>query len=238
MKPQEDIGSLIKTKLQSVEKASNEPTWERIQHSLEERKKKRRFAFYIKTGLAVLLLIISTLFMFNYVNTSTENTITSQEEILVKTDNQDLVIKKDKEATEVAIPTTTTSKNNTTENLDVSSNQNQEKATEKTTTQNSENLDLKTKMEHREDKKEVITVASKSKENSSQISVSKEASKNSIALDTIVNRNDVPVTQTTQKVYYYYNSKDGQEMSSTNKKVIDSIVKMNQKKQDSLKIKI
>lgn len=237
MKPQEDIGSLIKTKLQSVEKASNEPTWEKIQHSLEERKKKRRFAFYIKTGLAVLLLMISALFMFNYVNTSTENTITSQEEILVKTNNQDLVIKKDKETTEVAIPTTTISKNNTIENLDVSSNQNQEKAIEKTTTQNSENLDLKVKSERREGKKEVITAVSKSKENNSQINVSKEASKNSIALDTIVNRNDVPVTQTTQKIYYYYNSKDGQEMSSTNKKVIDSIVKMNQKKQDSLKTK-
>jgi hypothetical protein len=237
MKPQEDIGSLIKTKLQSVEKASNEPTWEKIQHSLEERKKKRRFAFYIKTGLAVLLLMISALFMFNYVNTSTESTITSKEEPLLKTDNQDLVIKKEKETTEVAIPTTTISKNNTIESLGANSNQNQEKITETTTTQNSEDLDLKTKSEHVEDKTEAITMTSKSKENSSQTNVSKEASKNSIALDTVVNRNDVPVTQTTQKIYYYYNSKNGQEMSSTNKKVIDSIVKMNQKKQDSLNIK-
>ena len=235
MKPQEDIGSLIKTKLQSAEKASNEATWERIQHSLEERKKKRRFAFYIKAGLTVLLLIISSLFLFNYMSTSPENTIVSQEGIHLKTDNQEAIdIEKDKGAIEVTTHTTT-SKDNGIKNSDVNNSQDQEIPKEDVVTQISNDLNLKTKSEHVKDKTEAITVASKSKENSSQISVSKEASKNSKAFDTIVNRNDVPVTQTTQKVYYYYNSKNGQEMSSTDKKVIDSIVKINLKKQDSLK---
>lgn len=59
---------------------------------------------------------------------------------------------------------------------------------------------------------------------------------NTIDQDTIVNRNDVPVTHTTKKIYYYYNSKNGQEISSPNKSVIDSIVKANEPKQDSLKM--
>ncbi|MFT5890563.1 MAG: chromatin remodeling complex protein RSC6 [Dokdonia sp.] len=236
MKPQEDIGSLIKTKLQSAERASNEATWERIQHSLEQRKKKRRFAFYIQLGLVGLLLIISALFMFNYVSTSTENTIVFQKETPIETDSQEIIgIEKDKASIEAIVHSTTIPKNNDVKNLDASRNQDQETFKENTVTQISKDLDLKTKNERIEDKTEAITVAVKSKENASKISVSKEASKNSKALDTIVNRNDVPVTQTTQKIYYYYNSKNGQEMSSTDKKVIDSIVKMNQKKQDSLK---
>ena len=88
MKPEEDIGSLIKTKLQSAQKASKESTWEQIQHSLEERRKKRRMAFYYKLGSVGLLILLGALFIFNYVYMDTESTTASQKEMYSKSDSQ------------------------------------------------------------------------------------------------------------------------------------------------------
>lgn len=225
MKPQEDIGSLIKTKLQSAKKASNEATWERIQHSLEERKRKRRNAFYIKLGSAGLLLIIGALFMFNYSDIITNSTTTSQEETHSKIDDQKIIEAEESKSSSLPSQTIKVSTNTDVNNLDASNLQNQEASKGSTTSIINDSI------------KETIFKTEISKENLHPLNVLKGSSKNAKALDTIVNRNDVPVTQTTQKVYYYYNSKNGQEMSSTNKKVIDSIVEINQKKRDSLKTK-
>lgn len=41
--------------------------------------------------------------------------------------------------------------------------------------------------------------------------------------------------QRTEKVYYYYNSKDGQEVMTKDKKVIDSVMQANNTRTDSLK---
>jgi cytoskeletal protein RodZ len=73
MKPQEDIGSFIKTKLQSTEKPSNEETWDRIQSSLKERKKKKRFVFFLRWGAGIALLSIIGFFILNN-NIDTSNT--------------------------------------------------------------------------------------------------------------------------------------------------------------------
>lgn len=233
MKPQEDIGGLIKTKLQSAERTSNEPTWERIQNSLEERKKKRRFAFYIKLGSVVLLFMISAVFILTYTSTNTENTVISQEEIHPKSDHQNVItIETNKEIKKAAVHATATSKNNEVNPSETSYLIDQEITEENSITPISKRLDTKTKKEDIEDK----TVVTENKKNTPQAITSEDIKKIKV-LDTIVNRNDVPVTQTTQKVYYYYNSKNGQEVRNTDKKVIDSIVAMNQRKQDSLKSK-
>lgn len=43
------------------------------------------------------------------------------------------------------------------------------------------------------------------------------------------------IAERTEKVYYYYNSKDGQEVMTTDVKIIDSITKVNYARQDSLR---
>jgi len=241
MKSQEDIGSLIKTKLQATEKVSNEATWERIQHSLEERKQKRRFAFYIKLGSAGLLVLIGVLFMINYNDHPTVNTTVSKEKTTIENTDTRAVSTEEKASHEVApdVTTDTDSKNNE-ENLvqDLQINKKQETPTSKsvvksTTTQKESNIKEQPSKGKTKNASNVVVIPKE--KNPKTTSPLHTATKTKVT-DTIVNRNDVPVTQTTQKVYYYYNSKDGQEMKTTNKKEIDSIVKANQIKTDSLKI--
>lgn len=227
MKPEEDIGSLIKTKLQAAQRASKEPTWERIQHSLEERRKKRKIAFYFKVGSFMLLLLLGSLFMFTYLDIDTNNTTVSPSDIQEKVG--------DEKSNEVSVNHTDrkeTSTNNDANNLKVNTSVDQETQLNTITKEvdgNLKNIDVSNKI-----KNQTKTVTSN--ENTSHTNSIRQIT-NETVLDTIVNRNDVPVTQTTQKVYYYYNSRNGQEMSSTSKKVIDSIVEINLKKRDSLKVK-
>lgn len=240
MKPEEDIGSLIKSKLQSAQKASKEATWERIQHSLEERRRKRRVSFYFKVGSAGLLILLGALFVFTYVSMNTESTIITQEEAYSTSDSQKTVsTKKSNEISENFIQIEGVSKNKNENNLEVSSTSDQEISEKRHTAVISIDFDkdLEKSQSGNKTKTQVETIANNENNENTPNSNSPNATKNEKALDTIVNRNDVPVTQTTQKVYYYYNSKNGQEISSTNKKVIDSIVEVNHKKQDSLKAK-
>lgn len=233
MKSQEDIGSLIKTKLQATEKASNEATWGRIQHSLEERKQKRRFAFYIKLGSAGLLVLIGALFMINYSSHSTIKTTVSEEKINIENIDTKTTFIEEKASYGVApdVTTDTVSKSNEVKDLQIDTQQETPttKVVVKTT---SEENATEIKEKPTKDASKVITIPKKKHPKASSPLHTIE---NTMDMDTIVNRNDVPVTQTTQKVYHYYNSKDGQEMKTTNKKEIDSIVKANQIKTDSLK---
>lgn len=229
MKPEEDIGSLIKTKLQSAQKASKESTWERIQHSLEERRKKRRIAFYYKVGAAGLLVLLGALFMLNYISTDTEPTI-SKKDIYSTTDTpitDELHISTDAE---------NVSENKNITNLGTTNAVHQEVFEKKQMTTISEDFNETSKIDQTASNTKIKNEIVASNDTISFTNLSPKT-KNTKAADTIINRNDVPVTQTTQKVYYYYNSKNGQEVSSTNKRVIDSVVEINQKRKDSLQMK-
>ncbi len=235
MKPEEDIGSLLKTKLQSVQKASKEPAWEKIQHSLEERRKKRRMAFYFKIGSAGLLILLGVFFMFTYVHIDTENATVSQEEGYSTSNSQKTIgIEKRTNVLETPKDIKIVSENKDVNNLEGNKAAHQEMPQEKYRKAISNAFDETLENNEAENKTntQVETAAHTKK---TPFTNAPLETNNEKTLDTIINRNDVPVTQTTQKVYYYYNSKNGQEMSSTNKKVIDSIVEVNQKKQDSLK---
>ena len=248
MKPQEDIGELIKTKIQSSEKTSDEATWERIQHSLEERRRKRRFAFYLKLGSASLLVLIGIFITLNYfsndniettpsenlpqskIETPKETSITNEESQDIRSDitiDKDQNIIKDIEAH---------TEETTLKNIDVSEQQpteNVSKASSNNTITEKENKVNNTKEQNHS--------ISNTVEKTAQASSKKEevkTLKNTISpkvTDSIMNSNDIPVTQTTKKVYYYYNSKNGQEISSMDKRVIDSIMKANEVQRDSLK---
>ncbi|WP_299763516.1 hypothetical protein [uncultured Dokdonia sp.] len=240
MKSQEDIGSLIKTKLQATEKVSNEATWERIQHSLEERKQKRRFAFYIKLGSAGLLVLIGVLFIINYSSHSSINTTVFEEKTTIENVDTKAISIEEKASYEVAPDVTagTDPKNNEENEVqDLKINKKQETPTSKsvvksTTTQKESNIKEQPSKGKTKNASNVVVIP---KEKNPKTTSPSHTTVNTMDIDTIVNRNDVPVTQTTQKVYYYYNSKDGQEMKTTNKKEIDSIIKANQIKTDSLK---
>ncbi|WP_299677347.1 hypothetical protein [uncultured Dokdonia sp.] len=234
MKQQEDIGSLIKEKLQMAEKVSNDATWDRIQQSMEERKKKRRFAFYIKLGSAGLIVLIGALVIMNYSNSIDENTSTSKDNMHIEHKSTNALATEGKELKNVDTPetiTTTSSKKSTKERTpeelyqEVST---QSKTTSTEVTPEVKNTSLKT-----EEKFTSATIRNTKKKVAKTNSSVKKDSKTTM-IDTVVNRNDVPVTQTTQKIHYYYNSKTGQEVSSTDKRVIDSIMKANQVKSDSL----
>lgn len=260
MKPQEDIGSFIKAKLQSAEKASKEDTWDRIQSSLEKRKKKKRAIFFLKWSSIVALLVISGLLIVysNSTTSDTDNntTINLQTETSTSTaplDSEDVStsIHSDKEEASIqSVAQEEMSKNNDTQNgySEKDSMIEENTMTSKTKT-NAVNNSTSNNIETNQ--KQPTEVVSKTpmtpnndisnKDNSSKNlttnkNTKEQAVSNTIDQDTIVNRNDVPVTHTTKKIYYYYNSKNGQEISSTEKSVIDSIVKANEPKKDSLKI--
>ena len=239
MKPQEDIGSLIKTKLQATEKVSNEATWERIQHSLEKRKQKRRFAFYIRLGSAGLLVLMGALFLINYVSDTNKNTTTFDEEIGIENPDTKSVSKEKKADYKVSteITTGTNLENKETSELKSDISKQQETLSNTTVSKTATGGITETKKEstkNTEIQTKPIAIV-ETKEEKPETNHSRKDGLNTKVIDTILNSNDVPVTQTTQKVYYYYNSKNGQEISSMDKGVIDSIVKANQVKPDSLK---
>lgn len=269
MKPQEDIGSFIKTKLQSTEKPSNEETWDRIQSSLKERKKKKRFVFFLKWGSGIALFLIVGLFALNNsndtsntkpvtssqtdeINTATSskikdtetntidtnsdtdaNTLSSLKEEGVTTTSQDIPTKNDMISQEgTSKPKTEALTSNTKE---LGTQETTPKSTTVSTIKETSIKDASVK-DTSIDKEATSNIPVVQTEKIATDNSSKKTPKNNAAIDTIVNRNDVPVTHTSKKIYYYYNSKNGQEMSSTDKRVIDSIMKANKPKQDSLKI--
>ena len=85
-----------------------------------------------------------------------------------------------------------------------------------------------------------VVVDSQSKEESLDHRPSTKKSVNVTKFEPILNEPDEIITQEsvavrTEKVYYYYNSKDGQEVTSKDKKVIDSTMQANYLKKDSLR---
>jgi len=79
MEHKEDIGSLIEKKLNSAAKSPDDALWNKINESLEEKRKRKAFIFWITSGsilfVAVLYLILTSTFINNS-NTSTEITDT------------------------------------------------------------------------------------------------------------------------------------------------------------------
>ncbi len=240
MKPQEDIGSFIKTKLQSTEKTSKEDTWDRIQSSLEKRKKKKRIAFYFKWGIGITFLLIAGLFILIDSNdiTNTEQVVQSQTNNIStssSTKTKDINIPTDTSMQSVSYKEDSNNQDIQTENGSTSKKGNLDPKEANSTEKTSKSITISTTKKTSTDQEVISSKINVQKKNVTAPTSSKKIN-NDIIKDSIINRNDVPVTHTTKKVYYYYNSKDGQEMSSTNKAVIDSIIKANEPKQDSLKI--
>lgn len=257
MKPQEDIGSFIKTKLQSAEKASKEDTWDRIQSSLEKRKKKKRAIFFLKWSSIIALLVISGLLIVysNSATPSIETTVNPESEtstltVPLKSENVSTTLSDKEEINALDPVQKEMSKNNDTQNGYSEKDNVMEENTmiSKTKTNTVDNSTSNSTETSQKQPTEIVSTTPVSsnndisiKDNSSKSlttnkNTKEQAISNTIDQDTIVNRNDVPVTHTTKKIYYYYNSKNGQEISSTEKSVIDSIVKANEPKKDSLKI--
>ncbi|MEP0262809.1 hypothetical protein [Dokdonia sp.] len=253
MKPQEDIGSFIKTKLQSTEKPSNEETWDRIQSSLKERKKKKRFVFFLRWGSGIALLsIIGFLILNNNIDTSNTKQVTPSQtqdtSITNASKTEDIHTKVIETNTYLNTETSTLNsleeEGAITQDMDTKNDPHsqEENSTPKievstpNTKETTPKDEMATTVKDTSIDKVVSTDESGVQTEKTAINLRNKVSENNITRDSIVNRNDVPVTHTSKKVYYYYNSKNGQEMSSMDKRVIDSIRQANEPKQDSLKI--
>ncbi len=212
----EDIGDLIKEKLHTVEKPFEKDSWPEIQDSLHKKRKKRRIVFFIKFGVLALLL---TLIGFSILNETTllpsneSKEIQSQEKIIVpddsiKTSSNELSNRK-------AII-------NTDNDIEIEINRIKDSIETQIIKYNESNTDFSKTIQtpQRQIKKQ--------KTKPVKLNVSKESLEKE--------KNSIPQASTTRKIYYYYNSKDGQEMSSMDKRVIDSVMRANEYKQDSIKI--
>lgn len=211
----EDIGDLIKEKLHTVEKPFEKDSWPRIQDSLHKKRKKRRIVFFIKFGLFTLLL---TLLGFSILKQTPSTPSNEHKEI--------------KSQEKVILPNDSTKKSNQLSNkkanigidndVEIKINRIKDSIETQIMKYNEGSNDLtKTPQSQK-------TQTTKQKDSPKKLNVSQESFEKE--------KNNIPQVSTTKKIYYYYNSKDGQEMSSMDKKVIDSVMRANEYKQDSIKI--
>ncbi len=201
MEPQNDLGKLIREKVDSAQETLEAPVWDRIKTTLAKENRRRVFYNWSLNGLIVLFSVIGLYTITTTMNPSKEftNTLdnfdTLSNPVQDSTANNSLVSKNSQSLSKVSSQATdlqktsrpSTNTNSITEKSAV--NALKPDVLEKTTTQ--------------------------------QTSSSTE-----IQPEIIVER--------TEKVYYYYNSKDGQEVMTRDKKVIDSVRAANTVRNDSI----
>jgi len=212
MERQKEIGISIKERLGDTQKTLEAPVWERIQDTLQK-EKRRRALFNWSLNSMLILFTIGGFLMITKELDGKKEASAQNKTILTET------IEKKNEKN--AIITTFDKKDSVIDEKEVtisSANQSSPKEEQKTKTlQESFKKPIS-----KPTKKEIIK------------SNPQEEVYTHITEESPERQEESPAVRT-EKVYYYYNSKDGQEVSSMDKKVIDSTLQANSIKKDSLR---
>jgi hypothetical protein len=222
MEHKEDIGKLIEKRLTEAKQTPKENIWDKINASLDkEMKRKKRVLFLWTTGMSSLLLVLLLIYFtkptfFNNLNTINDSPVinnTSSERNTLKTDNSiedDLTTNVDEADSLKA----------TIENLKEDDNTNitTDSYTVLKGSKNELNItseEIKTKRKDKlQNTEKQTTILSKTK-----YSPKEEIIDNGYTIDTN---------------YRYYNSKNNETIITTDKKIIDSLLKQNEKRVDTI----
>ena len=207
MKSQKEIGSSIKEKLGENRATLENPVWDRIQDTLQKEKRRKLLFSWSLNGLIILVTIGGFILL----------TTTSSEEKKVSVDAN----------TRSKIQKTETANQNKNEVLAPSPEKKDKQASEKLQPTIAANRTTKLAIPKK------IEAPKESPSTFKTKAIKKEISKPQVQ-ETPVNILEETSATRTETMYYYYNSKDGQEVTSKNKKVIDSTVQANSIKKDSL----
>ncbi len=207
MESQKEIGSSIKEKLGDNRATLEAPVWNRIQGTLQKEKRRRLFFNWSLNGLIMLFTIGGFIFL----------TTANDEEKKVYVDTN----------TRSKIQEIETSEQHKNDVSATSPEKNDQKTSEKPQPVIAVNSTV------RPSKSEKIEIPKKSGNVYKATAIKKEISEPKVE-ETPTNIAQETSATRTETVYYYYNSKDGQEATSKNKTVIDSTLRANSIKKDSL----
>jgi preprotein translocase subunit SecF len=219
----DDIGELIREKIDASDQKLDDAVWGEIQKTLQKEKRRRAFYTWSLNSVIVLFSVIGIYFLVTSFNNS-ENKINKGSHSVIstandvdKTGNSDLITRE-------------------TETLE---NRTQLEAEYLTEVLNQE-LDAPALSNKKANNQKSAKITSeKEKKEAMQNQPAKETIQSYEATNSVVKTGSSEVEDKvairTEKVYYYYNSKDGQEVMTTDKKVIDSVMQSNAKKKDSIR---
>lgn len=212
MEQKNDIGKMIEERLQDTVEAPAGLKWDRVSASLDKRDRKRRFLLLIWTGVAVSGMAIMALLFYNgYTNT--------EKEILVTNDT--------------LIPTNQAEGTDTVNTIDLNENEKQtglirnDSAIQVFASESSlQNAPLE------EANSEMVQVKKKEPKTTQpkEIPPTNE--------DWVTNKTQEDITKTftldSVTTYRYYNHNTENELITTNKKTIDSLVELSERTKDSI----
>lgn len=203
MKPQKDIGDLIREKVDRSQETLQTPLWASIKRTLLQNNKRRVLLDWCLNGLIILCSVLGLYAMTTVIDPNEKKSETPQAA-----------------PQSLAEETTQALEKPVLENSTITPKEIQAAANQKPTTYTINNA---------RNSKTAITAESPQTQ---KIALIKDVPKgNETATQPALTENPA---QRTEKVYYYYNSKDGQEVMSKNRAVIDSTWKANSIKRDSL----
>ena len=209
MKLQEDIGPLVKQKLEALQDTSREEMWDKISTSLDERKKKRRMIYFLSSiGFVALLFLTVTLVIGNDVGmerelppiTGTENMNSEKfpknnEVVITPIKNDTLRYDYSIVNTEKTAPKSSTNSNANEIKSDNNIITNSLKRSSESIQKDTEVVNLKKDLETTVDRDESIG-----------------------SFDSLTEGSDVKTT------FYYYRGEDNSQVVTSDKKVIDSLL--------------
>jgi len=201
MEPQNDLGKLIRAKVDSTQETLEAPVWDRIKATLAKENRRRFFYNWSLNGLIVLFSVIGLYTITTTMNPSKEftNTLdnfdTLSNPVQDSTANNSLVSKNSQSLSKVSSQATDLQK----------------------TSRPSTDTNSITKKSAVNALKPAVLEKTTTQQTSSSTEIQPEM-----------------IVERTEKVYYYYNSKDGQEVMTRDKKVIDSVRAANTVRNDSI----
>lgn len=203
MKPQKDIGDLIREKVDRSQETLQTPLWASIKRTLLQNNKRRVLLDWCLNGLIILFSVLGLYAITTVIDSNEKKSETTQAAPKSLTEETTQALEK-----------------SVLENSTVTPKEIQAAANQKPTAHTINNA--------RNSKTAIVTESPKTQ----KIAVTKDVPKgNETPTQPTLKAN---TAQRTEKVYYYYNSKDGQEVMSKNKAVIDSTWQVNSTKKDSL----
>ena len=205
MMNREDIGTLLKEKLHGAQKPPSTTLWDRVDATLNKKEKKQKRIFWLLTGSGILLLVMTLLYAVAPRATSNSSQERNASEELTKVNG----------ASEIGLKPSNESIVN--------------KASK--TEMNSEEVDLEKTISEE-------TISSQSpKEKNLKLEKNTPSSKKRKMIVTKNNSGEHKITDKDYSVkttYYYYNGENKEQITTTDKKTIDSILKATENLKDTL----
>ena len=239
MKQKEDIGTLFEKRLKEAKRSPNKGLWERINTTLEEESKRRRRVLWLWSGgigIALLLIALLVVNPFSFSGSSSEtdtNTLKaspSKDEVNTEptsdinlnatelSSSEDELKAEPNSAIDAHITEVSSSDDNlrTKANSDIPS-------TEKNYTQGSEVISIENNP---------VMELSPQKDKVSEVNMTNNKVKKTVTPSPKRQKNQITKTIETDTVeikttYHYYNSGNNEQVETTKKEVIDSLMKTN-----------